>query len=416
MYKENFRKKIHVKKLNVLEFILILLFSFIPLFYKSPITAMLISIVQTIVIIRKAKFSFFSIFVFLINFCLLQEFFAYSGFSVYGILGSGWIDIYFYELCSCSYMLNVIVFVIITMTNVIENEKSLYTFRFDFSKNTITIITVIALIITVLIFPTLPGNFSTTNRFSNGYLSFTGWSCIPFFFVAIGILSGKRKKFVYLSAIFIMGWYVLHGERIDAIGLIIFIMLWYFNIKKRDFRDYYKYAILLFCIIIALIIVGLYRSGYNITLKTVFNGIIIQATACDVTSVFNAAVDLELNGQAFKGTTYLSYLVNCVPLLNDSYSFQRLIMKVYPSAGGSLFFAEPIANYGYVFCFFITVLYFIAIRQVIKKHTIYRTLIYIELCLSIFRMAWYGLNYPMTTILYFVPFIIVLDKMLKRKV
>ena len=92
-----------------------------------------------------------------------------------------------------------------------------------------------------------------------------------------------------------------------------------------------------------------------------------------------------------------------------------MIGNRYRSAGGGIFFAEPVANYGFIFCGFVCIIYFCLVAWLIKKHRKYECFVYIELCLSIFRSAWYGLNYPIVTILYFVPFVLVLDRIMRGK-
>ena len=53
--------------------------------------------------------------------------------------------------------------------------------KINISKNTVNIISIMAVVITIMIFPSLP-HFDMENRFNTGILPFTGWSCIPFFF------------------------------------------------------------------------------------------------------------------------------------------------------------------------------------------------------------------------------------------
>ena len=44
----------------------------------------------------------------------------------------------------------------------------------------------------------------------------------------------------------------------------------------------------------------------------------------------------------------------------------------------------------------------------------YAYMIYATLCISVFRIAWYGLNYPQITILYFVPFALFADYAMRK--
>lgn len=42
-------------------------------------------------------------------------------------------------------------------------------------------------------------------------------------------------------------------------------------------------------------------------------------------------------------------------------------------------------------------------------------MVYAALCITIFRTAWYGLNYPIIAILYFAPAILFATRLINRK-
>lgn len=403
-----------VKYKDIILFILFLILTVIAIVIQSGTFSFLVAIIQLCMVIIKARFSFFSFFAVLLNYCLLENFLEYSGIPTYGILSLGSVDIYFYELCYCCYILNFILFIISYFTNTILNEKKIYLMKINISKNAVNIILIMAVVITIMIFPSLP-HFDMENRFNTGILPFTGWSCIPFFFLAVGILSKKQKPLVFMCSGFVILWYITHGERVDVMGLVVYLLLFYFNSKERNIKQIIKVFVIIFIFLMLLIYIGGIRDGNFLSLPDIFVKLLIQPTACDVTNVFNVAVDNLYSNNSFRGLTYLSYLVNCIPGLDDPYSFQVMIGNRYRSAGGGIFFAEPVANYGFIFCGFVCIIYFCLVAWLIKKHRKYECFIYIELCLSIFRSAWYGLNYPIVTILYFVPFVLVLDRIMSGK-
>ena len=51
-----------------------------------------------------------------------------------------------------------------------------------------------------------------------------------------------------------------------------------------------------------------------------------------------------------------------------------MIGNRYRSAGGGIFFAEPVANYGFIFCGFVCIIYFCLVAWLIKKHRKYECL------------------------------------------
>ncbi len=106
-----------IKYKDIMLFILFLILTVIAIVVQSGIFSFLVAIIQLCMVVIKARFSFFSFFAVLLNYCLLENFLEYSGISTYGILSLGSVDIYFYELCYCCYMLNFILFIISYFTN-----------------------------------------------------------------------------------------------------------------------------------------------------------------------------------------------------------------------------------------------------------------------------------------------------------
>lgn len=407
--------KIKLKDILVLFTFLI----FTGFFWKNEfrIGALFVIALETGIIIIKAKYSFFSVFAFLINYCFLMEYFVFSNRYVYGILSLNYVKIYYFEMFICCSAFNLILIVFIDVMNIAKKEKNIYGTQFNISKNATTIYCIIAIIITFLIFPFFPTDFYFTNsRFSGGIIPFSGWSCIPFFFVAISILGRKKRRTVYFTALFIIFWYVLHGERVEAMGLIVFIIVWLYNTVKISRQKKIEIAGIGLTSILCLTAVGIIRVGGNMSLKQLVTNIFVQTTACDVTNVFNCAVDLYKKSGGYHGTTYLSYLINCIPYRDDQYQFSRqLISDGYRSAGGGHFLAEPYANGGILIVIIEIIILMSVLYYLIKKNSLYRTLIYVELFLAVFRIAWYGLNYMIVTILYFVPFSIFINKILQMK-
>lgn len=75
----------------------------------------------------------------------------------------------------------------------------------------------------------------------------------------------------------------------------------------------------------------------------------------------------------------------------------------------------PIANFGVGFACVFSAFYILLLVSVIRKRTRYRYMVYAAICITIFRSAWYGLNYPIITILYFAPALLVAYNLLTRK-
>ncbi|MCI9572762.1 MAG: hypothetical protein HFH97_09160 [Lachnospiraceae bacterium] len=406
---------LHVPKKSILSLGIFVFLPVVGCFIKNPGLGTICCLMELGYIVFKARFSIVSVFSTLLNYCMIMEYLAYEKLYVYGLLNLKVVTVYYWEFVSCCFIFNILTIILISTTNFLNDEKQLYNLNFNISGSLTTILLSVAILLTLMIFPSMPGTISDSNRFSSGILPFRGWSCIPFFFLAVGVLARKHVRIVVFGISFVCAWYVLHGERVEAIGMLIFGMLWFFNTRKVTLGKKIGIFILAVFTLFFLTAIGIFRGGTHSSFSMVIRNLIVQSTACDVTHTFNCAVDLWKKNSGYSGITYISYLINCIPLLKDDYSFQKRIAGDYRTAGGGIFFAEPYANGGIMLVLLFCTLWFVFIRIITKRKILYCTLIYIELVLSIFRTAWYGLNYSIITILYFVPFVVLLNKLFLKR-
>lgn len=408
-------KNIRVSRGALLTLCFLLIATLWGLVTDDAFVGMLIAIIQVVFIFVHAKLSFFSFFPTLLTFCLFQEYAAVSGIEVYGVLGLGAVPYYFDELKVCVYAFNLIAMMFVLFTGVREREIELLKTRFAVNDRAAILFILIAVIITMLIFPSFPNfsSFSSGNRYNNGFLSFSGWSIVPFFLLSAALGNSKSRAPGVVASIFVVVWYATHGERVETIGFIVFLVMKYYvgNMNRRG--TMLKLAAVAVIVIPTFVAIGSLRSSAGaFDIGELLRSITIQSTACDVTYIFNCAVDLYYRGIQLNGETYLSYLVNCVPFLEDPYAFATVIEQYYFSPGGGLFFAEAIANFGFLFSILFSFSYLALVAAVISRGNTWSYLVYSTLIICIFRSAWYGLNYPITTIVYFVPFVILTSGLL----
>ena len=410
-------KSYTIKRKSIYFLILTAVIAMVAYCMKISTICFAVAMIQVFAIIYTAKISLFSLFAMLVNFCLIQEYIAYIGVEVYGLLEIATVPIYFFEMFMCSYIFNIALYMTLINSNCLKNESKLFMEKLDVGFEFSIVLSLLAIIITILIFPTVPSlrGFSSSGRFNSGIISFSGWSCIPYFFLTVAIINKRANKFVMFASAFVVVWYVFHGERVDCIGFLALFAIKYFN-EHPGKKAIMKEVIGALIIGIVFVGVGILRGGTtDLTLSDLIHGLLIQSTACDVTYVFNCSMDLVKKGVLLHGITYLSYIINCVPLLPDPYSFQSYIHEFYYTAGGGLFFAEPVANFGIGFACLFSCFYIAIFTSVVKKTSKYRYMIYSALCITVFRSAWYGLNYSITTILYFAPAILMAHNLITRK-
>ena len=228
------------------------------LFINDPTVCLAIALIQTIMIFKKAKISLFSILAFLLNFCLIQEYGAYVGWDVYGLLAFKQVPIYFYEMFICVFSFNLILYCVLSISNCLENEGKLFTLNVDAGFQISVLLIIAAVGITFLMFPTIPslGAFVLTNRFTRGILPFTGWSCMPPFFMAIAIMNERCRKCAIFVTVIIVFWYVFHGERVDCMGLLAFLAIKYYNNNRNNKNTIMKIGVIAGCVVVLFVAAG----------------------------------------------------------------------------------------------------------------------------------------------------------------
>ena len=161
------QKSPRLVKTAVLLVCFILILTVCGLIIENTFIGLFIAIIQLMVIFAYAKLSLFSVFPALLTFCLFQEYAAVNGWKVYGLLGAGYVPIYFGELKTCTYVLNLIILYLILFTNCLNNEQELLKTSFRISPEASLIFLTLALTVTLLIFPSFPNlaTFSPGNPF-----------------------------------------------------------------------------------------------------------------------------------------------------------------------------------------------------------------------------------------------------------
>ena len=114
------------------------------------------------------------------------------------------------------------------------------------------------------------------------------------------------------------------------------------------------------------------------------------------------------------GYTYMQYLVNWIPFLEDPYAPSLILMKKYNTLGGGLFFCEPMMNNGIIGTFVYSTLFLLLITWIYSKKTLYRSFLAIPLTILIFRFTWYAsLAGYISMSAYVIPFLYFVIKKVK---
>ncbi|MFR1827795.1 MAG: O-antigen polymerase [Clostridium butyricum] len=411
---------LYIKKNTMISFLFIAVLSILVYYCNSKIIKFFYVTLLFLVILNKAKFSFFSVLTFILLFTLFQEFMLETFNIGTGMLITGTeASNSFLELYLCTNIFCAIEFLFIDGTNIIENEKKMYLTNIFMTDFWAISFTILSLIITILIFPTFP-TFKTTlvNRFNSGIIPFSGFAGLVLLLVAITYDSAKKLKFIYIIDFFIVFWFIGHAERVEALGLIVYLILKYLNQNSlglhsifQVIKKHYKLGIVCILGVGFLIWIGITRTvehSQNISLEYLLSRILIQSTASDVAYIFNCSVDLWKNGDLLNGYTYLSYLSELMPFGANISTSEMVIKEYYFTVGGCPFFAEIIMNFGILGIIPIITLFFSIHYFIVRKANEFKAVFWIPIVIEIFRTAWYGwtgwftLSFWVTPILYLI--------------
>ena len=362
-----------------------------------------------------AKFSYFTIFSFILWFSFLQEYFA----SISPALSSGrlaWVTIvpiYHRELFICVMIFYISELFVFFTTNVLENEKEVLKTKLNITKKTAELYALCAFFLIILAYPSLPKLQVELMRDEGFLLSSL---IVPLASIILAICFDYCKestlcKFITLLSVF---WIFFHGDRVIVFGFMVYVILKYMNSGKYNYKSLKaaifnkRTIIILICtIIVAIVAIKIEFSRtagiQNLTVLELLTYIVKQGTAGDVVFAFNCSVNMWISGNGTFGHTYLYYLSNLLPGADQSLNPAVILYERYNTGGGGLFFSEPMINGGMFLTIVHTLVFLYFIVFILSRKKKYSTFYFIPIIL-IFRFAWYAnLASLVKCMLYYVP-------------
>lgn len=377
-------------------------------------------------IVIKAKVSYFTFFSGILWFSFLQEFFA----SINPLLASGklrWdtsVPIYYQELYICTIYFFLIEILIFSISNVLDNERAIYKTKIIISNKIAVIFSLMSLFLIILAYPTIPLLSADLSR-DQGIISSS--LIVPIALVMLSITIDHVKNSKLILAVWIIEniWVLFHGDRVIVFGLAIYVILKYLNNGSEKniswFRTFFNKKMMLAILGgVLLISMGIriqitrMGSSYQFSISSLINSILKQGTAADVVHCFNCATNMWKTGNTTNGFTYMQYIVNWIPFLEDPYAPARILMKRYNTLGGGLFFCEPMMNNGIVGTYVYSTLFLMLLVWIYNRRTLYRAFLVIPFVILIFRFAWYAsLAGCITMVAYVIPFLYFISRKFK---
>ena len=265
-----------------------------------------------------------------------------------------------------------------------------------FSQNAI-IFSILAILFIIIFYP--PSFLSNGQRFYH-LLPGNFWNHFSVIALLFLLPKMKERKIYILPWIFVIVWCLIKNERVDAIGLVLLLIM-YFWYKKV----FHKTTILLFsCLSVVLFVsIGYTRQGSSITN---FNDFLFkflnQSTSADLAYIFNISIDYSNNFGFLLGKSYQTYLYSALNL-SSFYNATNILQNLYGYPGGIFVLSEPYMNFGFFGVVLYSVLENVFYMFLFSRKSKISIIYYLFFLTSIFRYFWYGIEYLETVVIYLIP-------------
>lgn len=413
--------KLKIKKDNIILGAIVIVF-FILYFItgQNPNVLFVMNILTCLAICIIAKFSLFSIKSILINYVLLAIAFQYNTGESYGLLQITSYPLEFAKLCVVSLVYNIILLIYIINSDIIKNEENMLRYNVKESITFSTICACMAIIFSIIAFPSLNFAFGESDRF-NALLPGNAWNHMAVISLIFAMPNLKKSKIVKFSYVFCILWFLVHSERVDMIGLILALLILFLVNGEKEGKKIFskkniKYYVIALIVFVVLIYIGEYRSGRtDMDFNKLIKKTLVQNTAADVGYVYNASILYPKSNGFLYGKTYLLYIIELLPFVSASkFDAVAILQEEYNTAGGILLLSEPYINFGIIGVAIFAIIELSILNIILKKKRSYNFFLYMFLLATTFRVQWYGLMYIEKGIVYIIPAIYVLGKILDK--
>lgn len=413
--KNKFNKNISIYNLIIVFAVSILFVSFITNDKGSFNLLFMINLIISLIMIFKAKISYLSVKNIIVTYTLFPFFMNYNYDLYYGIFGN--IDFSFYLIAVQIVLLyNLIWLFILFNTRILEKEKQLLKININIPKKIIYLFLLLAVITTIIRFPSLPfGTYS--DRFTS-LLPGNFWNHLTILLLVFCLPKLKSNKLVQLVYLFVIIWFLGHYERVDIIGLVLVCTIYfiYNNSIKITFKNIVCLLAFVILLFTSFLIIEDLRTDKKFSIQQLLTKVFVNSTASDVAYVYGCSLDYLDNNELLYGSTYAGYLLEIIPEYNYKNSTINIINDNYYTVGGNFILDEPLINFGIIGIFIFSLVEYILLSLILSKNNKYNFYILAILIFSVFRIVWYGLSYIENTILILLPVFYFVIHILKSKV
>lgn len=401
---------IEKRKINFIVFFLLV---FMIIFFLTNIyfPLFIFNLILLFLILKKAKFSLFSLKTIICFYVLVPVFFQqYIGKS-YGILEysivsnnmkleTAWINLIIFLYLLVNY-------IFVHKTKILDYEKRIYSKISNITIACPLLFSLLAIFFIIVYYP--PTFLSNGDRFYH-LLPGNFWNCLSSIFLIFLLPVIKKQKKYILPWLFVIGWCFLRNERVDALGLFILLLVY---LRKNKMLSKKIFIIILVLSLIGLSVMGFTRMdiGFN-SFKDFILKIVVQSTSSDIAYLLNISIRYTKDFGYLLGKTYLNYFYELLPLGTSTYDASYILSITYGHPGGIHLLAEPFMNFGIIGVLLYSIIECFFMYWVLKKKNKVICIYYCYFVVASFRYCWYGLRYLETGMIYLIPLVYILNKIL----
>lgn len=356
-------------------------------------------------IVYKAQFSLITIWAIVPNYTLMCVFYYYVTDIAYGKLAFIH-KLQYNKFCELLILYNCVLVLFTYFSSFLDYEKEIYEKDVKIDNISANICALLAVVMAYISFPSFNFIFDNSNRF-NALLPGHFWNHFSVILLIFSVGNFKKSRLVRICYCVVIMWFLLHSERVDILGLILFLLIRYCSKKKYQFS--LKTMSIVSCVCIAIFLLFIYigniRAGEQFVVSTsgFMQSFFTQSTASDLGHVFNGTLEYVDQKGLLYGKTYITYLQGIIPMLEQPLRAGHIIESYYHTAGGEFILTEPYLNFGFLGIVIIIPIYVCMVLKIIRKNSMYNRIVFYFLTVAAIRYLWYGLTYIETGIIYLIP-------------
>lgn len=334
----------------------------------------------------------------------------------YGLLSMGIVQLYYADFLEYTFIYCSIFLGISIIINFENNEEKLINLdSLNLSSLNIIFNNLIAIIFTIVAFPRLTFHVVATERFDM-LLPGHAWNQLAIVALLFNLRYLKDRTSVKLVYIFVICWFLLNGERADITGLVLGLFIYFLERDKKyisKLSRLKKISIIFGLIVFLLLLNALIsiREGSSISLLQDIKTLIVTPTLSDVSYIFNTVIDYSKRFSKLNGSIFLENIYSIIPLYNNDF-FGTLMSSLYPHPGGEPWLAQPLLDWGKVGLIFAPFIDLLLLKMITLRNNSFFKLEYLAFLCLIPRAVWYGRSYTFTTLIFFVPFMYLINKII----